>query len=94
MKIYLDSCSLQRPLDSRTQLRITIESEAVLGVISLCESGQLELVGSETLVFEAFRNPNVLRRLFAFRVLSKATKYVEVNDQVEARSRILIESGF
>ena len=65
-----------------------------MGVISLCESGQLELVGSETLLFEAFRNPNILRRLFAFRVLSKATISVEVNDRVEARSRNLVESGF
>ena len=93
MKIYLDNCSLQRPLDDKTQLRITIESEAVLDLIGLCESGQLELVGSETLLYEAYRNPNALRRLFAFRVMSKAADFVEVNDRVENRALNLVESG-
>ena len=35
MKIYLDMCSLQRPLDTKTQLRIAVEAEAVLIVVSL-----------------------------------------------------------
>ena len=38
MKIYLDTCSLQRPLDNKTQLRIKLESEAVLGLPALCEA--------------------------------------------------------
>lgn len=93
MKIYLDNCSLQRPLDDKTQLRIRIESEAVLGLIGLCESGQLELVGSATLLYEAYRNPNALRRLFAFRVMAKATGFIEVNDRVESRALDLVKSG-
>ena len=63
-------------------------------LINLCESGQFELVGSETLLYEAFRNPNILRRLFAFRVMSKAAISVELSDRIEARSRDLVESGF
>ena len=27
MRIYLDTCSLQRPLDSKTQIRIILEAE-------------------------------------------------------------------
>ena len=77
MKIYLDNCSLQRPLDSKTQIRITIESEAVLGLIGLCESGELELVGSEALLYEAFRNPNILRRLFALGIIYNSDQPVQ-----------------
>ena len=29
MKIYLDFCSIQRPLDSKSQVRIAIEAEAI-----------------------------------------------------------------
>ena len=43
MKIYLDTCSLHRPLDSKTQIRIMLEAEAILGIIGLCETGQIEL---------------------------------------------------
>jgi hypothetical protein len=44
MKIYLDNCSLQRPLDDKTQIRIALEAEAILSVLALCEAGGLELI--------------------------------------------------
>jgi hypothetical protein len=50
MKLYLDTCSLQRPLDNKSELRILLESEAVLGLLTLCESGAAELVSSEVLI--------------------------------------------
>ena len=58
MKVYLDTCSLQRPLDDQTQLRIRLETEAVLGLITLIENGVLELVSSEVLLYECRRNAN------------------------------------
>ena len=39
MLLYLDMCSLQRPLDDKTQLRIALEAEAVLGILALCQAG-------------------------------------------------------
>jgi len=62
VKIYLDMCSLQRPLDTKTQLRISVEAEAILGVLALCESGETELIGSDVLLFEAERSPQPVRR--------------------------------
>jgi hypothetical protein len=35
MKIYLDMCSVQRPLDTKTQPHIAVEAEAILGIIAL-----------------------------------------------------------
>ena len=93
MKIYFDNCSLQRPLDSKAQLRIILESEAVLGLIALCEAGQHDLITSEVLLFEVQQNPNTVRKLFALLALSKSTNFVETNDPVEARARILVEAG-
>jgi hypothetical protein len=58
MKIYLDMCSLQRPLDDRTQLRVLVEAEAILGVLALCDAGTVELIASDALVFEAEANPD------------------------------------
>jgi hypothetical protein len=39
-------CSLQRPLDSKTQVRVAVEAEAILNVIALWESGHFELISS------------------------------------------------
>lgn len=53
MKIYLDMCSIQRPLDTKTQPRIAVEAEAILGVLKLCEAEQVELMSSEYFVIRA-----------------------------------------
>jgi hypothetical protein len=50
MKVYLDNCCLQRPLDDKSQIRIALEAEAVLSILAICESGILELISSEPLV--------------------------------------------
>jgi predicted nucleic acid-binding protein len=93
MKVYLDTCSLQRPLDSKTQIRIILEAEAVLGILSLCESGEVDLVSSEVLLFEAERNPNTTRRRYALEVLSRAAQFVMLDEGIEARARELEASG-
>jgi predicted nucleic acid-binding protein len=93
MKIYLDTCSLQRPLDSKTQIRIILETDAVLGILSLCETGEIELVSSDALIFETQRTPNVTRREYGLETLSKAKVFVELSDQVEHRARELDAVG-
>lgn len=93
MKLYLDTCSLQRPLDSKTQVRIMLEAEAILGILTLCESGQVELVSSEILMFELAQNPHSIRREYALEVMAKAKTYVALNDSLENRARALNNSG-
>jgi len=38
MLIYLDTCSIQRPLDDRSQPRINLEAEAIVTVLNFIES--------------------------------------------------------
>jgi predicted nucleic acid-binding protein len=93
MKVYLDTCSLQRPLDSKTQIRVVLEAEAILGVIGLCESGEIELVSSEVLTFETNQNPKMVRREFGREVLAKASVFVSLDDQIEQRAKVFNEFG-
>lgn len=93
MRIYLDMCSLQRPLDDRAQLRIQVEAEAVLGLLALCESGEAELLSSDALRFETERNPYPIRRSFAEEALSAAKHFVAATPAVDKRARRYIESG-
>ena len=44
VQIYLDMCSLQRPIDTKTQLKIILEGEAITGIIALCELGEIDLI--------------------------------------------------
>ena len=87
MKIYLDTCSLQRPLDSKDQTRTVLEAEAVLGILTLLEARRVELVSSEVLLFEIGRNPNRTRQEYALEVLSRAKTFARLTEQVEKRAR-------
>lgn len=93
MRIYLDTCSLQRPLDTRTQLRIILEAEAVLGVLAMCEAGTADLVSSEALTFETRRSPNPARRAYASAALSKAKVFAEIGDEAQRRAKELSATG-
>jgi hypothetical protein len=74
--IYLDNCAIQRPLDSKSHLRVTLEAEAVLGILSLVEASKVNLVSSEILLFEINRNSNQIRKEYALEVISKAKEFV------------------
>ncbi len=94
MKIYLDMCSIQRPLDTKTQPRIAVEAEAILGIIALYESGQIELVVSDALVFETAQNPHPVRKRHALEVLAKATLFVPTDHRIAEHARAYHALGF
>jgi len=92
-KVYLDTCSLQRPLDSKTHIRVALEADAILGILNLIESGRIELVSSEVLLFEIGRNPNSIRQEYALEVMSKAETYVAIHSGIEKRAKEFVLSG-
>jgi len=93
MKIYLDTCSLQRPLDSKNQLRIILEADAILGIIELCDAGKLQLMSSTVLLYETQQNPKEVRRQFGLTVLSNAKRFVALDKQIERRARLIEGHG-
>nr|VFJ70205.1 MAG: Predicted nucleic acid-binding protein, contains PIN domain [Candidatus Kentron sp. DK] len=93
MLIYLDACAIQRPLDDRSQPRINLEAEAIVTVLNLIESGDIDLLSSEVLEFEIRQTPDAIRRIRAQEILSVAGAFAEVSDAVRARARELMSSG-
>ncbi len=93
MKVYLDTCSLQRPLDNKTQTRIILEAEAILGIIGLCDAEKIELLSSDVLVYEVKRNPKIVRREFGLGVLSKANKIASLSKPIEQQASRLEKAG-
>jgi predicted nucleic acid-binding protein len=93
VKIYLDLCAIQRPLDTPNQVRIVLEAEAVLGIITLCDSGQAELVSSEALWYEGEQSPLPIRQEHTRSVLAKAKSNVTVSDNEKTRAAILVTFG-
>jgi predicted nucleic acid-binding protein len=70
-----------------------LEAEAILDVLAMCEGGQVSIIGSEVLQFEIERIPDPVRRAQAYEALSKATRYIDMNDAVVERAALLQRSG-
>jgi predicted nucleic acid-binding protein len=93
MLLYLDICSLQRPLDDKAQLRIALEAEAVLGILALCQTGEAQLLSSDALEYEAVRNPRPLRKAHTEEALARAVQVIRVSEEIEERARAYNQAG-
>ena len=93
MIIYLDLCAIQRPLDTPNQVRIALESEAVLGIIAFCDAGQIEILSSEALLYEGEQSTLPVRRELTFAVLAKAKNVIKVTDKEKNRAQNLVAFG-
>ncbi len=93
MKIYLDNCALQRPLDDKSQTRIRLEAEAILSVLELCKVGELDLISSEALELEIEKSPVATRHNYAESALANAQSYVMLDDSIELRAHAFLNLG-
>lgn len=89
----MDCCSLQRPFDHKGDLRVAVEAEAILNVLSLCESGQIELVSSDVLVLETKKTPDAHRRNEVRHVLTLAKETIPLTDEIEYYANELVAAG-
>ena len=93
MRVYFDTCCLQRPLDDQTQLRIRVETEAVFSLLAAVEAGDLSLLGSEALEYEVSCIPDQTRQIEVLDVLSLAVERLEVTVAVESLALSFEQQG-
>ncbi len=62
LRIYLDSCCVNRLTDDQTQLRIHAEAEAVERILGLVWQGIVDWSASTALELEIRRNPQENKR--------------------------------
>ena len=92
--MYLDVCCLNRPFDDQTNDRIRLEREAVLAIISRCQTGTWLLVGSEAIDIEVSRIPDREKRQKVGILYSISQSNVIVGADVEKRAIDLENLGF
>ncbi len=93
MKIYLDLCAIQRPLDTPDHVRIVLESEAVLGIIAFCDNGQVEILSSEALLYEGEQSSLPTRKEHTLAILEKAKDIINVAKKETLRAERLMSFG-
>ncbi len=80
MRIYLDTCCLNRPFDDQSQERVRLESEAVMLIHRRVVAGDLFLIASSLLVHELMQGRDEKRQVGVLRLLSQANVTVKVLD--------------
>lgn len=93
IRVYLDTCAIQRPLDTLDQTRLRMEAEAILGVLAKVNAGEVELVSSTVLELETMRNPLTIRREHGEQVLSRARTTVFVDSTIADRAEYFVSQG-
>lgn len=85
-KIYLDVCCLNRPFDDQTQPRIYLETQAILEILSRCQTGEWELLSSTALELEIARTPDTTRREEVQLALAIACHKILVTEEISRRA--------
>jgi predicted nucleic acid-binding protein len=93
LKIYIDTCCLQRPLDDQTQPRIRVETEAVFAILAAAQAGELHLLCSSALEYEINRIPDEQRRQEALSILSIASERLTISEATEELAHTLQQQG-
>ena len=93
MKIYMDACCLNRPFDDLSQNRVYLEAEAVLSIISDCESGKSSLISSGIIDYELSRITDTEKAAQIYDIYSNATIRVELTENAEKRAAYFREKG-
>ena len=75
MRVYLDNCCFNRPYDSQSQMRISLETQAKLYIQESIRNQEIELAASYMLRFENEQNPYEMRR-------QAITEYIRNNTSV------------
>lgn len=87
--IYIDSSCLNRIFDDQSQPRILLESISMLVIYSFIESEILEIVSSESLVYETENNPFEEKKEFILNLLNKSKLYLRINEEILNRAEEL-----
>lgn len=89
MKIYLDTCTLNRIFDDRSQLRIALEVKAVESILALIDSQYLEIYHSDALAYEISKNPYPERQQIIMKILKRSNGYQSLNPSILERANLL-----
>jgi predicted nucleic acid-binding protein len=93
-RIYLDACCLNRPYDEQTQSRIALETQAIITILSQCQSGKWKLITSAALEAELDRTPD-LEKLKNLKAILAIAKIQVISSQfIDKRSVELLKLGF
>ncbi|MEZ4635699.1 MAG: PIN domain-containing protein [Caldilineaceae bacterium] len=93
-RIYLDTCCLNRPFDDQTQLRIRLETEAILRILEICKTNTWLLISSQVIEAEISQIADTERRRRVALAASSAVESIRLDESIKSRAEYLEGLGF
>jgi predicted nucleic acid-binding protein len=87
LRIYMDACCFNRPMDDQHQDRIRIETDAIRTILQKCKYGLWILVGSDVLEYELNANPIYKKMEKSFSLYLLANERGRMSDEVRNRAK-------
>lgn len=94
MKIYLDTCCINRPFDDQSQDRVRLEAESILLIIRHFENQEWMWYGSDVLTYEIEQIPDAERWQRVRRLANFVHTVIDLDENVLARAKELEGIGF
>ena len=94
MKIYLDTCCLNRPFDDQTQERIRLETEAIMIILGRVSRKEWTWLGSRVLQIEIDRAPDMDQQSRLKRIADFIEQSVDIGEKEAKRAGELEKLGF
>ena len=94
IRLYLDTCCLNRPFDDQSQERVRLESETILRILEHVAGGEWGMIGSDAVDAEAAANRDAERRRRVQALAGTATEHVSINPARTKRAQVLEGMGF
>jgi predicted nucleic acid-binding protein len=93
IKIYLDTSAYNRPHDDQTQSKIYLESQAVLIILNLIQSQQIQTINSLVLNYENEKNPFPIIQANIKKYLNQAQNFQPLTESIRQRAKQLESEG-
>lgn len=94
MRIYLDVCCFNRPFDDQTQVKIHLESEAILSILAYCRDYNWTLIGSLVVDYEISKTADEEKRKRVMGLTIDTSEKVDVDREVKERALEFEGMGF
>ena len=93
-RIYLDACALNRLFDPPGQLRVELESAAMMHLLQRVQARRLCWIASSVLITEIENNPDEPRRVSTLLLLQLAAEVHRPSGAAAKRGRELNQFGY
>ena len=87
MRIYMDVCCYNRPMDDQTQERIRIEAGAITRILQNCVEKGWDLIGSIVVEYELNNHTDKIKQREAFKIYNYAKIIYNIFDYPDAKYR-------